>query len=92
MLLMSNMNDERKKCGAKLACNFLPTDFSGISGFPNNNFDPNDVYEYTQDFHGNGDSAILHITSIIDVLVKGGNYHEDHMMEIFACTLDADAF
>ena len=49
-------------------------------GFPNDYFDPSDVYEYTQDFHGNGDSSILHITSIIDVLVKVNIYHDDHMM------------
>ena len=89
---MANMYDERKKCGAKLANRFHPIDFSGILGFPNDDFDPSDVFEYTQDFHGNGDSTILHITFVIDVLVKADIYHEDRMMEIFACTLDGDAF
>ena len=59
-------------------------------GFPNDNFDLNDEFEYTQDFHGNGDSTILHITSIINVLLKDGIYHEERMMEFFACTLDGD--
>ena len=68
MLLMSNI----KKCGTKLASRFHPIDFLGIPGFPNDDFDPSDVYEYTQDFHGNGDSTILNITSVIDVLVKAG--------------------
>ena len=72
MLLMSNMDDERKQPGAKLANRFHPIDFSAILGFHNDDFDPRDVLEYTQDFHGNGDSTILHITFIIDVLVKAG--------------------
>ena len=49
------------------------------------------MYEYTRYFHGDGDATILHITSVIDVMVKVGFYHEDCMMEIFACTLDGDA-
>ena len=70
MLQMSNMDDERKQSGAKLANRFYPIDFSIILGFPNDDFDPSDVFEYTQDFHGNGDSAILHIISIIDFWSK----------------------
>ena len=68
------MEDERKKCGAKLASRFHPIDFSDIPVIPNDDFDPSDVYEYTRDFHGYGDSTILHITFVIDVMVKGGIY------------------
>ena len=62
---MSNMEDEKKKCGDKLASRFHPIDFSDILGFPKDDLDPSDVYEieYTRDFNGDGDSTILH-TSI----------------------------
>ena len=88
---MSKMDDERKKCGAKLASRFHPIDFSYIMGFPNDDFDPSYVYGYTKDFHGDDDSTILYVTSVIYVLVKADIYYEDRMMEIFACTLDSDA-
>ena len=92
MPLMSNMDDERKEYGSKLANRFHPIDFSSIRGFLNDDFDPSDVFEYTQDFHENDDSTILHITFVIDVLLKVDIYHEDRMMEIFAYTLDGDAY
>ena len=49
---MSNMEDEKKKCGARLARRFRPIDFLDIPSFPNDDFNPSDVFEYTQDFHG----------------------------------------
>ena len=82
----------REKYGAQLALAFQPIDFSNIPCFPNYCDSLGDANKWLPPFHGDdGDSAIWHVKSFLQLIADFNILYEDHMMEMFASTFQGEA-